>query len=159
MHIKKYGDLVTGVFFLALSILIFIMASRLPPSLMGGLASDFMPKVMAVITVILSLFEIKNGIGKIKAFDPTAQEVEEDKPEYWRVLVTIIGFTLYVLLMPSIGFIITTIVYFIIQMIVLAPKEKRNYLLFVVISIVFSIAIYYVFRNALNVMLPVGILG
>ena len=50
MFLKKFGDLAAGVFFLILSIALFLAASALPPSLMGGLGSDFMPKVLAIIT-------------------------------------------------------------------------------------------------------------
>lgn len=42
---------------------------------------------------------------------------------------------------------------------ILAPKEKRNFLLLAVIAVVFNIVVYFIFRNALNVMLPKGILG
>ena len=44
MFLKKFGDLAAGVFFLILSIALFLAASALPPSLMGGLGSDFMPR-------------------------------------------------------------------------------------------------------------------
>ena len=37
MFLKKFGDLAAGVFFLILSIALFLAASALPPSLMGGL--------------------------------------------------------------------------------------------------------------------------
>ena len=35
MFLKKFGDLAAGVFFLILSIALFLAASALPPSLMG----------------------------------------------------------------------------------------------------------------------------
>lgn len=38
MFLKKFGDLAAGVFFLILSIALFLAASALPPSLMGDLA-------------------------------------------------------------------------------------------------------------------------
>ena len=54
---------------------------------------------------------------------------------------------------------ISSVVYLIVQMTVLAPKEKRNYLLFAVISVAVSVVVYYLFRNGLNVLLPAGLLG
>ena len=75
------------------------------------------------------------------------------------MVATIVVFTAYVLLMKPVGFIITSAVYLFLQMLILCPKEKRNSILFAVISVVCAVAIYYIFRNGLNVMLPAGILG
>lgn len=158
MFFRKFGDLVVGIFFLALSIGIYVMALALPPSLMGGLGSDFMPKVLAIATGILSILHIISGVGKMKKYVPE-EEAEDEKPEYLRVLATIVSFTVYVALMESVGFILTSVVYLFVQMCILATKEQRNYILFAVISVVFNVAVYFLFRNGLNVMLPAGILG
>ena len=88
MFLKKFGDLAAGVFFLILSIALFLAASALPPSLMGGLGSDFMPKVLAIITCILSFFQIRAGFRTMRSFQPN-EGAEEEKPEYLRVLATI----------------------------------------------------------------------
>ena len=87
MFLKKFGDLAAGVFFLILSIALFLAASALPPSLMGGLGSDFMPKVLAIITCILSFFQIRAGFRTMRSFQPN-EGAEEEKPEYLRVLGT-----------------------------------------------------------------------
>lgn len=158
MFFKRFGDFVVGIFFLIVAIAIYVMARALPASLMGGLGSDFMPKVLAVVTGVLAVLQIISGIQKMRTFVPEDQS-EEDKPEYLRVLVTIVAFTLYVALMESVGFILTSIVYLFVQMCILATKEQRNYLMFAVIAIVFNVVVYFVFRNGLNVMLPAGILG
>lgn len=48
------------------------------------------------------------------------------------------------------------------QITILAPKEKRGIkgiILFAVIAVVVCVAVYFIFRFGLNVMLPAGILG
>lgn len=159
MLLKKYGDLAVGIAFLVLAVVMFGMAGTLPPSLMGGLGSDFMPKVLSVAMAVLAVIQIITGLKKMKmeyTIDPIDQEF---KPEYWRVLVTIAAFTVYVVVLSGVGFMISSAVYLMVQMTVLAPKEKRNYALFAVISVVVSVVVYYLFRNGLNVMLPAGLLG
>ena len=52
---------------------------------MGGLGSDFMPKVLAIITCILSFFQIRAGFRTMRSFQPN-EGAEEEKPEYLRVL-------------------------------------------------------------------------
>ena len=108
---------------------------------------------------VLAVIQIITGLRKMKMEYTLDQLKEEFKPEYWRVLVTILAFTVYVVVLSSVGFMISSVVYLIVQMTVLAPKEKRNYLLFAVISVAVSVVVYYLFRNGLNVLLPAGLLG
>ena len=77
MIFKKYGDLAAGIFFFVLSVALFVAANALPPSLMGGLGSDFMPKILAIVTCILSFFQIRAGFHTMRTYQP-AQEAEED---------------------------------------------------------------------------------
>ena len=170
MFLKKFGDLAAGVFFLILSIALFLAASALPRSLMGGLGSDFMPKVLAIITFIrvhneffciLSFFQIRAGFRTMRSFQPN-EGAEEEKPEYLRVLATIAAFTVYVFVIEPAGFLLSSIVYLFAQITILAPKEKRGIkgiILFAVIAVVVCVAVYFIFRFGLNVMLPAGILG
>lgn len=161
MFFKKYGDLAAGIFFLVLSVVLFAAANALPPSLMGGLGSDFMPKILAIVTCILSFFQIRAGFRTMRAYQPE-QEAEEDKPEYLRVLATIAAFTVYVFVLSSVGFVISSIVYLFVQILILTPKEKRipkGIALYAVLSVVFCAVVYVIFRFGLNVMLPAGILG
>ena len=107
MFLKKFGDLAAGVFFLILSIALFLAASALPPSLMGRLGSDFMPKVLAIITCILSFFQIRAGFRTMRSFQPN-EGAEEEKPEYLRVLATIAAFTVYVFVIEPAGFLLSS---------------------------------------------------
>ena len=158
MFFKKYGDLVVGILFLILATVVYVSARALPPNLLGSLGADFLPKIVAILCGVLAVIQIVSGAGAIRNYQAEAT-AEEDKPEYLRVVATIVVFTAYVLLMKPVGFIITSAVYLFLQMLILCPKEKRNSILFAVISVVCAVAIYYIFRNGLNVMLPAGILG
>ena len=158
MYLKKYGDLATGIVFLVIAVVFYVLAGQLPPSLLGGVGSDFVPKILAVGTGILSVLQIISGVKTMKK-DFSGEAADEDRPEYIRVLATVAAFGIYVTVMEKVGFLISSIVYLFAQMVILAPKEKRNFLLLAVIAVVFNIVVYFIFRNALNVMLPKGILG
>lgn len=123
MFLKKFGDLASGLLFLVLSVVVFAGASNLPPNLLGGVGSDFMPKVLAVITCILSFFRIRTGIRAMRAYDPAKeQEGGEDKPEYLRVLATIAAFSAYVFLLVPLGFLVSSVIYLFAQIAILAPR-------------------------------------
>lgn len=95
MFLKKFGDLAAGVFFLILSHCPLPGGQRTAAQPDGGLGSDFMPKVLAIITCILSFFQIRAGFRTMRSFQPN-EGAEEEKPEYLRVLATIAAFTVYV---------------------------------------------------------------
>ena len=54
MFFKKYGDIVVGVFFMALSAAIMIGAQLLPKSKVMEIGPDFMPTVIGSVTFILA---------------------------------------------------------------------------------------------------------
>lgn len=97
----------------------------------------------------------------MRSFQPN-EGAEEERPEYLRVLATIAAFTVYVFVIEPAGFLLSSIVYLFAQITILAPKEKRGIkgiILFAVIAVVVCVAVYFIFRFGLNVMLPAGILG
>ena len=158
-YFKKYGDLAAGLLFLLLSVVIFAGASSLPPNLLGGVGSDFLPKILAIATCLLSLLEIRAGFRTMRTYDAAKEpESKEEKPEYLRVLATIASFALYAFLLVPVGFLVSSVVYLFVQITILAPTGKRNLLLFAIIAVVTSVAVYFIFRYGLNVMLPAGIL-
>lgn len=65
---------------------------------------------------------------------------------------------IYALLMKSIGFVIMTFIYMMAQMFIL-KEGKKNWLLMVIISLVMSVGIYFLFTRIFNIMLPAGILS
>jgi putative tricarboxylic transport membrane protein len=60
--------------------------------------------------------------------------------------------------MKPLGFIISSILYLFGQIVILCPKEKYNFVMFAIVSVVTSVVVFYTFRKGLNLMLPVGIL-
>lgn len=157
MFLKKYSDFVLGLFFAAFAALLFLGASAIPSTGMEGVGSDFMPKILSAAIGILSVFQLSAGIKNMKkSYEPDAPE---DKPEYNRVLATIVSFGIYVFALKPIGFIVSSVIYLFLQMVILAPKEKRNIPLFGVISVVFIVGVYCIFRFGLKVVLPAGIIG
>lgn len=159
MFLKKYGNLTVGVVFVALAVITYIMSTQLPPNLLGGMGPEFMPQVLAGFMGILGVIQCVMGVKSMKEYTPSQEEEKtEFKPEYMRVLATVVAFGIYVFTIKIVGFLVCSVIYLFVQMCILAPKEKRNYLLFAVIAVLFNVVVYFIFRNGLNVMLPTGFL-
>ena len=50
MFWKKYGDYVTSIFFMLISVAMYFMAAALPKSKIMAIGPDFMPKIISLIT-------------------------------------------------------------------------------------------------------------
>ncbi|MEF3331412.1 tripartite tricarboxylate transporter TctB family protein [Oceanobacillus oncorhynchi] len=163
---RNYGDLITGIILLAISIVMFIGSLNMEALTEGAVGSDFMPKVIAILIAVMSIPVIVSGFksGEIDKTDEEAPAAEvkegtDNKNSFIYLILTIILLFVYLFLIPILGFLITTAAYLIIQMLLFSKWTIKNALLYGVISIVTSSVIYFVFRNVFYVMLPAGIFG
>lgn len=159
MFFKKYGDIVVGVFFMVLGAVLYLAAAALPKSAVMDIGPDFMPKVTAILVFVLALIlTIQSVVGlKNKVIDPDSIP----KCDYKRVITSIILMLIYVFAMRPVGFIVTTLVFLPLQMLVLSPDDQRgvkNIAVLAVIDVIFTFAVYFLFRYAFMIMLPRGIL-
>ena len=65
---------------------------------------------------------------------------------------------IYVMLFKPLGFVLSSILYLTVQMSVMAPKEERRPLRFLLISVIAVAVIYLIFHNGLSLLLPGGVL-
>lgn len=163
----KYEDIYSGVFLLIVSVIMFFSTfsfEALTTSLVGP---AFMPQIIAIIMAIFSIIIVVSGFKKSRSENQgnvePEQEAEEliitEKRSYKPVLISLALMIAYVVLLPYIGFLIMTAVYIFLQMLILSHVTHRKIWLFLLISIVTSATIYYLFRNVFYVMLPTGIIG
>lgn len=159
MFLKKYGDLITSVFFLIFGVWLIITAKMLPESAIVSIGPDFMPMVIGVIMVILAAILLVQSIMGIKK--NTAEiKPDEDKPEYKRVIESLVLSLAYVLLLQPVGFIVSTLVYLFAQIFVLAPdvnRTKKDIIIFLIVDVVFTFIVFFLFRYGFKIVLPAGI--
>ena len=154
---RKCRDLIMGAVMLALSVfyLIFTQQIKTRPKLTPPYAgARVIPNLLGIILAVLSVILIVQGWRKLKA----PQEAEEKGADVLAVAETfavIIGYT--VLLQPA-GFILSTVVYLFAQRMVLAPADKRNPVLFIIVSVAFTAFVFVAFRIGLQQLLPRGII-
>ena len=163
MFLNKFGDLIVGAFFLLLSLLLIALGIALPPSKVMEIGPDFMPIVVGVTTALLSVILILTSIPKIRRFDPklaVASDEEADEvesPDYIKVVSSLVLILLYIVAFRPVGFILSTFVFLPLQMFVMAPTSKRKPLQFVLISLIVTLAVFFLFRYGFKIVLPQGI--
>ncbi len=162
MSFKKCRDLILGIVMLLFSGFYLYNARQIKtrPKLTPGYASaQIMPTLLGVLLAILAVVCIVQGARKMKAADG-AEETgkKKDKGDIMAVVFTFAVIIGYVMVMPTLGFFLSTLVYLFLQMIILAPPAKRNYVLFAIVAVVFTALVFVAFRIGLQQLLPRGII-
>ena len=158
---KKYGEVISAGFFVLLSLFFLVhslsipirpltISSRLVPQLAGGTMF-----VLAAVHLTLSLLKIlksKHQAPAVSSGDTAEKGISNPR----NVILTLGFITLYVIGLSTLGFLISTVLFFAAQSFLLAPKEKRKPVIIVLASVACTATIYILFRHAFNVSLPRG---
>ena len=152
-------------------------------------SSATIPRILGVLLLILdiiSLFqnleELKKAKGAVK--DPLqeageketvengeldvaqalaeAEALEEDADsDKMSIVLTIASLAVFSALIQPLGFLISSFIYMVLQSFILTLKEerKKKTVFIIILSAVFSVAVYLIFTRGLGLMLPKGILG
>ncbi|MBQ9009315.1 MAG: tripartite tricarboxylate transporter TctB family protein [Clostridia bacterium] len=162
MSFKKCKDLILGVIMLLFSGFYLFNAQQIKtrPKLTPSYASaKIMPTLLGILLAILSAFCIIQGIRKLVSKETDSEPTKKlDKGDVMAVVYTFAVIIGYILIMPTLGFILSTMIYLFLQMIILAPPEKRNYVLFAIVTVVFTVLVFVAFRVGLQQLLPRGII-
>ena len=153
MFFKKYGDIVVGVFFMVLGALLIILAQALPKSKVMEIGPDFMPTVIGSVTFILAAILTFLSIKNFKMHGKELEHAEIPDCDYKRVISSIILVLIYVFILQPIGFIISTLLYLMFQMV----RDGKHIIRLAVINVVFTLAVFFLFRYGFKIVLPAGI--
>lgn len=160
MFIKKYGDIIVGVFFMLLSAAMLVMAKMLPKSTVMDIGPDFMPMCIGVMTFVLAAALVFLNIKNMKIYVAQAEAEGPEKADYKRVLTSFIIILVYVFVLKSVGFIISTLAYLPVQMFILAPEERRgkkDVIQLLITDVLFTFVVFFLFRYGFKIVLPAGI--
>lgn len=148
-------DLIAGILLTAIAALLLIASFTYPKLNRDDLivGADLFPKVVAAGMLVCALVILIKAIVKPVYRPPFTKE---EKKEYLRTAIVIALCVLYTLVMPKLGFILTSIL-------TLAAVQwvfgNRNILALILVSILFPVILFAAFKYGLGVQLPAGILS
>lgn len=160
MFFRKYGDIITGIFYAVLGAVVIYLAGQLPKSRVMKIGPDFMPLVIGSIILVLALMLLFSAVKNFKANSAKAEAANPDTADYKRVLASLVLVVVYVNILAPVGFIVSTLAYLFLQIIVLAPNDRRdskNIMMYAVIDVVFVFIVFFLFRYGFKIVLPAGI--
>jgi hypothetical protein len=132
----------------------YIQSLPITPVVGKDLGSGFMPKLIAVAIIILSVIEFVLTMLKKK----DKKKVSSNSTDMKGGILTIVSIASYALFYDYLGFLLSTTLYLFIQMVILSNEDNRKVKTFAIISIASSAVIYVVFNNVIGMQLPAGIL-
>ena len=106
---------------------------------------------LSILLFVQSLLEERKRDGGVDV-----KEEEMDPDDKTRSIKTLLLMFLYILGLEYLGFVIMTLLYLFLQILVLTERNEWNYKKFLVIDLVFTFAVFVIFRYGFKMMLPTG---
>ncbi len=155
MKYAKNKEFLTGMFFLLTTVIYSSQIPSIKRTTIAPVDSAFIPTIVAVVMGTLSIVQL---VIAYRGIQNGVEQEAGDSVLFGKVVKTLGCSILFVALFKPLGFVPSSIIYLVLQMIVLAPKEDRNIKRFLLVAVIAVIVIYIIFCEGLNLMLPQGIL-
>lgn len=153
-YISAFAAILYGCFFLIGSLMMDTQGRA------GDVGSAFMPRLVGILIVSLGVIYLLLLLFKKSHNSTQSEETQPTKYNVRGLLMTSILLIAYVVIMPVLGFTVSSIFYVFIQMMLLAVHPtKRQILMYAVISLIVPILVYFIFTNCFSLLLPSGIFG
>lgn len=153
----RLGQLLSYAVILALAVWLFWEAGDLPASRWEPLGAGTFPRlVLGALGLLaatafvreLRLWRREGGAVRV-ALGPALMR--------YRLVVAVLGsFLIYVALLPQLGFSLASLVFLLATQLLLGPKTPRAIAVMVIVALVFSFGLNWLFAEAFNVFLPRG---
>lgn len=128
----------------------------------GDIGSAFMPQLIACIMMVLGLLLLIGTIRRIAAAKKEKAGSGEGKKGLLPAAESFANLIVFVLIFKPVGFLLSTVVYLVLQMYIMSPERKpslRTVCIWALIAVAAAVSIYFIFTKAFSLPLPSGILG
>lgn len=175
MQIDQKRDLITSIVFLIFGIAVIIASGSIPiKNVNGDVGSAFLPEMIAGIMIFLSIILFAKTCMHIKNAKPLAEKNNANIKERAEtnnkqqgfagnkaVFASFINLCVYVFLFKPVGFILSSIIFLVLQMGIMTEDSKitaRKLAIWCVISVVTAVLVYLIFYEIFSMPLPIGLL-
>ncbi len=153
------NDYIGGGIFAGLGIFIWVYTWHFPVLMEAGgrhPGPSLFPRVLASLFILFGLMVILNGWRASRSKTPPREEgVAGLKLNYFNPVFVVILIAAFILLTPKLGFLITGTAILAILMMKLQVRPLKS----LIISVVLTCFVYFMFAKILRVPLPIGLLG
>ena len=141
---KSFPDMIISIVVLGFLTSLAVQIPEIPA------VSKGYPLVLLIISYIMTIYLLISSVYKMKKEENQPTQVVEQA----KIIVPYcLMIAVYLFLMGKIGYIASTVVFMISSLLYLKLKNK---ILMIVLSVVLTVILYFVFTNFLTVILPRG---
>ncbi|KJS81562.1 MAG: hypothetical protein JM58_16590 [Peptococcaceae bacterium BICA1-8] len=155
----KDKDTIAGFLLLGLCSFVYIQIIKFPQTTYDerSISAAFFPTFLTVGLVFLAVLLLIRGFRNYLNLKNNSTAIEETKPKKidQSTIYLVFSAIVYVIVLETLGFVITTIIYLLFIMSIF----RTGFLKSLLISVLFSFTIFYVFQNVFKIMLPRGFFG
>lgn len=117
-------------------------------------APSFFPRIILFLIFMLSLYLLIKSFIENNDVDKISDLIRKYVKDHYHVIVIIGLFLIYILLIPLVGFLISSILFLLSTFTSLRPKKRKYLLANLIVAIVLPFGIHYVFQQVLKIYLP-----
>lgn len=145
-------DGIGGLACLAGSLVLLWSSRDIPQPALVPIGPAFYPRIVLGVTAVLSAALLATDLWRRRPAPAPATRVN-----YRLVLLAFAVFTLYVFVLPLLGYRLSTVLFVAgLQATLAPPRSGRDWALLGVVAVVSMLVTYYVFERYLSVLLPRG---
>lgn len=149
----RYKDAIIGGVLAVFSCIYLILSFQIKlTNIDPVVGSRMFPQICGTVVLILSVWLIASTL-KTKQRE---EVLPEKRANYIKTVIVLGSYAAYIFLMDKIGFACSSMIYLFSQMLVMGkwPAKKKDIVVYAVISVAASAAIYVLFRQVFMLMLP-----
>ena len=160
MFIKKPGDFISSLVLIAFVGLMYYESQNIRASFIIAYGPKFFPyavlSVLTLLAVILALQSIDfSGKQKPAAGEqPVANKITINKTALLLQFAFIAAFVVYLILMPRIGYLLSTILFLFSTMVLLGDRKPKELAISAASACALAGGLYYIFTHMLQIFLP-----
>ena len=162
---KKFSlgfDRLVAILTIPVAIFLIVVAYQAPrPNIPQAVGPEFLPIAALSLMILCAIVMFIDSTRSMRRSQPPQDEpVPQPASGRFKTNMTLVlviaGLAAYAAILDTIGFIISTTL-----LVIWSARmfEKGKWVRNVIVSLLFSITVYYCFVNLLEVTLPVGVLG
>ncbi|WP_069870234.1 tripartite tricarboxylate transporter TctB family protein [Fusibacter sp. 3D3] len=148
----KKNDFAMGIIGLILSSYVFFTARLFPESPSTLVGPSYFPIILSLGLFALCIILIIQSL--VSKTEDKTESIDLKSPGIMRSFASFLATIVYVSLLQILGFMISSVLYLFFLMLLLKNKE---YVKMSIISVVVSVAVYFIFKSVLHITLPTGI--
>ncbi|TYB90488.1 tripartite tricarboxylate transporter TctB family protein [Oceaniovalibus sp. ACAM 378] len=162
-EVREAGEIARLISYLLLllaSVGLFFTANAIPASRFEKLGAGAFPKIVFGVMIIVSGMAIIDAVRKIprSTYGDFGRQTVAWARRRYLVFISLAALTAYLLAIPVLGFSIASFVFLFGLQLILMPRRPKSMIVAVIVALVFSFGLNWLFAEVFTVFLPRGVL-